>query len=351
MNWSRRNFLKLSGLTAASTGTGCGFLSIHKDGWEKNQLELIREFTPREGGQAWAVWQGRRKVAEWHSEHRGASFSITKSIAGLAASQAVHDGWLDSSEKVAKTLHEWASDPMKSRITVLMLLQQVSGLETGVIPLYRNHPTDKGRSALALGCTDPPGTVFRYGPSHWEILAELMKRKLVTRRESLTNFMAKAVMNPIGMNSSNWRSDKSGIPYFSTGTELNIAELGRLGRTLGKLLNGHDFKGLSATCFAEIAKPSAINPMFGGGFWHNSNAALPNAIAIEVEHSIDAPLPASFWNRACLSKQQPPGFAALIGSGGKRIYIWPSTDQRIARLGNSNSWSDVTFLSKLKNGQ
>lgn len=348
MNWCRRDFLKLAGLTVASTSTGCGFFSFGKNGWDRSQLEWIRKFAPREGGQAWAVWQGRRKIAGWHSEHRDAAFSITKSIAGLAASRAMTEGWLEPSEKVAKTLHEWAGDPMKSRITVLMLLQQVSGLEAGVVSLYRNHPPDKGRAALALRCTDTPGTLFRYGPSHWEILAELMKRKLATRRESLKVFMVKTVMNPIGLSIANWRADKSGVPYFSTGTELDIDELGRLGRTLGELLGGHDFKHISATCFAEMTKPSTVNPMFGGGFWHNINASLPNTIAIEVEHSIDAPLSTTFWNHACLSKQQPANFVALIGSGGRRIYIWPDTDKRIARLGKSNSWNDVTFLSKIK---
>jgi CubicO group peptidase (beta-lactamase class C family) len=347
MNWSRRDFLKISGFVAAASSTGCSLFQNHSDGWNENDLAEIQKFAPLEGGQAWAVWQGRRQVAEWHSNHLGPAFSITKSIAGLGASQALREGWLEPSEIVAKTLTEWASDPMKSRVTVLMLLQQVSGLDAGGIPLYHNHPADKGKVVIAVPCVDTPGTVFRYGPSHWETLAEVMKRKLAKRRESLSDFMAKSVMNRIDLNCANWRSDKSGVPYFSTGVELEIAELGRLGRVLGRLLEGHDDKGFSASCFAEIAKPSKVNPMFGGGFWHNSNASLPNATSIEVEHCIGAPLPESFWHRACLSKKQPPSFVALIGSGGRRIYIWPPTERRIARFGNSNTWSDEKFLSKL----
>jgi hypothetical protein len=57
---------------------------------------------------------------------------------------------------------------------------------------------------------------------------------------------------------------------------------------------------------------------------------------------------ASFWSRACLSRRQPIGMVALIGSSGRRVYIWPDEEKRFARLAWSGAkWSDVTFLSRL----
>lgn len=349
MSPTRRDFLRLAGLTAASAAWGCapGSASSSAAPWSARDLEALRSIASSNGARGWAAWQGNRQVAAWQDGSRGPSLSITKSIAALAATRAVGEGWLDPYEKVSNTLPEWRTDPLKSRITVLMLLQQVSGLEAGVIPLYRNQPADKGRAAVALRCVDSPGIVFRYGPGHWEVLAEAMRRKLSHKGETLPAFMSRAVMRPIGLSPWNWRSDRGDNPYFSTGTQLDVRELGRLGRAISRLLAGSDSEGFSADAFARITRPSSVNPMFGGGLWRNTRAARPGAVPIQVERNIDDPRPQSFWNQACLSTHQPPGLVALIGSGGRRVYLWPEQDRRIARLGSSLSWSDASLLSRI----
>ncbi|MES2475133.1 MAG: serine hydrolase [Verrucomicrobiota bacterium] len=341
----RRDFLKLVGLAAAGL-TGCAGGAA--ESWSRQEMDLIEATAGANGGKSWAVWDGRRRVAASNAGERGPTLSITKSIATLAASRAATDGWLNPSERVADTLIEWRSDPLKSRITVGMLLQQVSGLEAGVISLYRNQPRDKGRAAVALRCVDAPGTVFRYGPGHWETLAEVMRRKLSRNRETLSEFMRRAVMNPIGLNANHWRADLQGVPYFSTGTELDVGELGRLGFTIGRLLSGANSDGISAESFANMSRPSTVNPMFGGGLWRNSRANQSDATAIEVERVIDHPMLGAFWNRGCLSRRQPSSLVALIGSSGRRVYIWPDEKKCFARLAwSGGKWSDSAFLSRL----
>lgn len=350
MNAARRDFLTLAGLAAASICSGCANGGGKTEAWTKRDLENLTTNAGRNGARGWAAWQGRRQVAEFRPTERAPSLSITKSLAALAATRAADNGWLSPYEKVSETITEWRGDPWKSQITVLMLLQQVSGLEAGVIPLYRNHPVDKGKAAASLKCIDSPGSVFRYGPGHWEVLAELMKRKLSSKGQSLSTFMARAVMSPVGLNAGNWRSDRSDTPYFSTGTELSVQELGRLGRTIASLLRNRNSDGFSAEHFASMTRPSSANPMFGGGLWRNTNARRAGAGVIEVERSIDNPLPASYWSRACLSTRQPSDLVVLIGSGGKRVYLWPEQDRRVARIGSSGSWSDAAFLSGLGAG-
>jgi CubicO group peptidase (beta-lactamase class C family) len=347
MTPNRRDFLKLAGLAAAGL-TGCAGGGGTSVPWTRRELDFLQVTAGKHGGRSWAAWDGRRRLAAWNPSDRGPTLSITKSIATLAASRAATDGWLSPSERVADTLTEWRGDSMKSQITVRMLLQQVSGLEAGVIALYRNQPRDKGRAAVSLRCVDAPGTVFRYGPGHWETLAEVMRRKLARKNEKLFEFMRRAVMTPISLNANNWRSDRQGTPYFSTGTELNVDELGRLGFAIGRLLSGKNVHGIAAENFAAMASPSAVNPMFGGGLWRNTRANRTDAAAIEVERLIDNPMSASFWSRACLSRRQPIGMVALIGSSGRRVYIWPDEEKRFARLAWSGAkWSDVTFLSRL----
>jgi CubicO group peptidase (beta-lactamase class C family) len=342
---SRRDFLKLAAFAACP---GCASLPTSGKSWSSGELEALKAGASRHAARGWAAWQGSRQVASWRADASGPALSITKAIAALAAARAAEEGWLAADERVEDTISEWRADLWKSRITLRQLLQQTSGLEAGVIPLYRNQPPDKGRAAVALRCVDVPGSAFRYGPGHWELLAELMKRKLVRQNKTLPEFVNRSVMRPIGLSPQNWRSDDRGTPYFSTGTHLSIGELGRLGRTLGRLLAGDNCDGFSAARFAEMTRPSGANPMFGGGIWRNSNAMRPGAVVVEVERSIDPQLSASVWNRACISNVQSPNMAVLIGSGGRRVYLWPDSGRCIARLGSSLAWSDAAFLSGLR---
>ncbi len=298
------------------------------------------------GAKGWAAWRGSRRVAAWNSGERGPSLSITKALAAIAATRAAGEGLLSDNEAVASTIDEWRGDRVKTQITVLMLLQQTAGLEAGVAALYRD-PADKGRAAVGLRVIDPPGSLFRYGPACWEVLAEMLHRKLVGRGETLEKFLHRAVMQPIGLSSPDWRSDRKGRFFLSTGAELGVEDLGRLGRALGALLRGENVAELDAGIFARMIRPSAANPMFGGGIWRNSNACKASAFSIEVEDALDPPRPASFWSRACLSRRQSAGMVALIGSSGRRVFIWPSEDRVVARLGRASSWRDAPFLNAL----
>ena len=342
---TRREFLVLATSAACA---GCGGMGSSGAAWTRREIDALNRYTSRHGGHGWAAWQGRRQVAEWNSRVRGPALSITKVIAALAASRAATEGWLTPEEAVANTIPEWRGDPRKSRITVAMLLQQVSGLESGVIRLYRNSPPNKGAVAVTLRCVNAPGSVFRYGPSHWELLAELMRRKLAKQQISLAKFMQRQIMAPIGLSNHDWRSDKNGVPYFSTGTRLSVIEMGHLGHTISTLLRGKSSIGIKAEHFEAMIRPSTSNPMFGGGLWNNRNARKPGATAIEVERSIDQPLSSSFWNRACLSTSQPADLIASIGSGGRRIFIWPNEGKRVVRHGSSRAWRDAEFLGQLQ---
>lgn len=342
----RRDFLKVAG--AACLGmTGCGATSGSASlSWTSAGLTRADSEARRHGGRGWAAWSGGRRVAGWNESGEGPALSITKAIAALAAARAAGEGWLDPDEKAADTLTEWRADPLKRRITVGMLLQQTAGLECGVAALYRN-PADKGRNALALRVVDEPGTFFRYGPACWETLAELLRRKLSARGGDLESFLAARVMRPLGLHSPEWRSDRKGRFYLSTGAELSVMELGALGRAIGSLLRGDDVAGIGAGHFAAMTRVSSANLLFGGGLWRNTRAAGPGAVAVEIEDALDPPARGAFWKRACLSREHPADLVALIGSSGRRVFIWPGEDKVVARLGVGRSWKDGPFLSAL----
>ena len=295
------------------------------------------------GVKGWGFWEGRSRIAGSNPNASGPALSITKVLAGLAVTRALSAGMLRLDERLADTFPEWKNDAAKSRITPRMLLQQTSGLEAGSSALYHRPLADKGRVALSLRVVDAPGSQFRYGASHWEVLAEFLQRKLGT--ETLEHFISRNVMGPIGLHSTQWRADRKGRYFLSTGAELSVEDLGKLGRTLAKLLRGQRSDGFDPGIYSQVTKSSAANPIYGGGLW--KNIRVSSSHAIEIEDVLDPPRSPSFWAAACLSKYHPADLVALIGSSGQRVFIWPGKDQVFVRLGHSPQWRDGPLLEAL----
>jgi len=294
-----------------------------------------------DGGRGWAAWEQGRLVKSWRIQERGPALSITKALAGLACAKAAGEGWLRAEEPVAGTISEWRGDSGKESVTVRMLLQMTAGLDGGAGALYRRVVPDKGRVALELPQVDEPGRLFRYGPGCWEVLAELIHRKAKPRGETLERFLYRAVMRPIGLSGRQWRSDAQGRFYLSTGAELSVTELGRLGRVIAALARGESAGGIPVAGFREMTETSRANPRFGGGIWRNGGGGRE----VEIEEAIDPPKGRGFWGGVRISREQPASLLALIGSAGQRVYVWPDEARVVARLGRSGSWSDRRFLA------
>jgi hypothetical protein len=113
---------------------------------------------------------------------------------------------------------------------------------------------------------------------------------------------------------------------------------------IAKLASGNDAAGLQSAVFLDLASPRGANPMVSAGIWWNRNAARKGALSIEPERNIDDVRPPSFWQLASLAADLNPEWLAIVGSGGKRIYVLPSQDLVIARLDRSTSWNDAEFL-------
>jgi CubicO group peptidase (beta-lactamase class C family) len=335
---TRREWLKWAAAGAAGGFTGCA--GVAADPCRSGPIQQIANCYAPKG---WALWHGTERVQASHPEAYGPALSITKSLAGLAVTKAVAAGKMSLDEPLHATFPEWRSDPAKMQITLRMLLQQTSGLEGGANALY-GSVSDKGRVALALRAVDAPGTQFRYGPSHWEVLGEFLRRKL--GGESVGNYVHRSVLKPIGLSSPEWRTDGRGAFYLSTGAKMRVEDLGKLGRTLASLLRGNSVNGFNAGTFADVIRPSVANPMFGGGLWQNRQAGN-GARSIEVEDALDPARSPGFWAGACLSPRHPANVVLLVGSSGQRVAIWPSQNRVFARLGSSRAWQDGPLWNAL----
>src|SRR5881296_2422902 len=170
------------------------------------------QYSERRRGVSMLVMQNGRMIFEDYTNGGSASgrwpiFSGTKSFWGIAAMAAVHDGLFRLDDPVSDTITEWKSDPRKSRITIRQLLSQTDGIE-GASRLQR--PTIRDRNSMALGLLTvaEPGSSFIYGPSHLQIFAELLRRKL--RGRSVISYFQARVAGRVGLYHLNYKKDARG---------------------------------------------------------------------------------------------------------------------------------------------
>ncbi len=303
-------------------------------------------YSDRSGGCALIIWQDGRTLLESYRqggapEKKEYVYSITKSLAALATFSAVGKGVLKFEEKAAGAISAWQGDPRKSQITVRELLSQTSGLASGFDALYSPNLRHKGKVISQLPALSRPGQSFVYGPSHYEALEVMLARKL--GRDALP-LIEDSVLGPLGIRSDRWRRDHSGEPFFSAGARLSARDLLKVGHLVRRKGWNWIIPLVPAGAMAQATTGSAANAMYGLGFWLNANASGQQAVERDVEEAITQGLSSECWSRSCLSRSAPSDLVAMVGSRGQRVYVSPSTNLVIVRLGRENGFRDPEFL-------
>lgn len=286
-------------------------------------------------GDAVLVYRGSRLVlADYQNGftagrlHGLASGTKTFSCALAALGEA--RGLLRIDEPAARTITEWRSDPVKSKITIAELLHLTSGLE----PDPTDH-ADYGR-AIALPMVGAPGGQFAYGATSFFIFGEIMRRKLNGRDPA--SVLEQDVLGPLGDDSVFWVRDAHGNPHLAGGAVLTASEWGRFGVLLLQhgVWRGHRL--LPAGPLAECARGSDANPSYGLGMWLNADDSAPPPPA-GVER-------AGPKDRVLSAADLPHSIALAAGAGGQRLYLIPSHKLVIVRLGHNTGpdYRDDVFL-------
>lgn len=296
-------------------------------------------YSRRIGENALLIWKDGRIVYERQGKGRADAnvYSITKSLAALGTLQAIGRGVLRLDDPVSTTFTNWKADSRKRHITVRQLLSQTSGLATGYEELYGRGVRDKTTAVLKLPAVSRPGESFAYGPSHYEALAALAARKSPPAASWLTLPLTDA--RPADL-----RRDRLGQPYFSAGARLTSRQLLEMGQLIRRQGWVFIFPVIPSRLIREATTGSDANAMYGSGLWLNQNARRPSAVERDVEEAIGAGLSSAQWATSCLSRQAPPDLIAMVGSRGQRVYIVPSRNEIIVRLGTEPGFRDPEFL-------
>ncbi len=285
------------------------------------------------GGHALLIWQGGALRYEKYgqgvtADTRFETFSMHKSVLGLVYGAALRDGIIKSLDQTAgEFLPEWAGDP-RGKITLRQLLSMESGLSLGPIDV-------KAELALAAKIDVPPGSRFEYNNANSEIAGVILDRALKKAgRGDYAAYLSHVLLQPLGTGDAHlWLDHEGGEPRFFAFLQMRARDWLRIGILIDRKGRFDGAQVLPAAWIRAITTPSPLNPNYGlqvwiGSPWNRYRAYGPRN-PIKISHA--EPYLAS-------------DLVYFDGFGGERVYIAPSLDLVIVRVGEANLAFDDSII-------
>jgi len=340
---SRRRLLRTLGLSAVSWAVG-GPRWLTAAELDATGMRAAARYSAAHTGVAMLVMKGGKVIFEDYPNGHVRNemhkiYSGTKGFWILAALKAAEEGRIDLEERVASTISEWRDDPGKSRVTLRQLLSFCSGLDSAN-QLHGDGFEDRDAIAIRTALVAPPGRAFIYGPAPLQVFHEILKRKLAERDETPTAYLERKVLQPMGFGSQRYLADKQGNPLLATGFMMTARRWARMGQLI---LDGGS-PVVSPGSLAQCFRGSSANCAFGMGFWNNRAAADPSGHELDIEDMLEPKWYRQNWQRACICRDAPADLVASVGSGYQRLFVIPSQQLVIVRLGRFGRMSDAQFL-------
>lgn len=249
------------------------------------------------------------------------SWSMGKSLTATLIGILMQQGEFDLDDPVP--LEEWRSpeDP-RSAIRIRDLMQMSGGLRFTAPRDPDYSPSDgyPDHMLIYTGALDafeysisrplqfPPGTVARYRNSDPLALGAVIRRTVEARGDDYHSFPQRALFDRIGIDRQVMETDPYGnflLTGFDYGTARGWARLAMLYQNDG-VWNGERLLPEGFVEFVRTPAPAWEEPVYGGLFWLNGDGA---------------------WNL-------PEDAYFMAGGGGQRVFIVPSQDLIVVRLGH-----------------
>lgn len=308
------------------------------------RYEAAATWSERRDGLALMVLEGGAVVFESYARGYDAAtpvhiFSGTKSFSCAIAALAEADGLLRLDEPVADTLPALAAG---GDVTVRELLQFTSGIQQDNRVLTRDwlrerqRVQDKYAYAVALPAVAAAGARWEYGASHLTVFGALIKQKT---GGSPLDYLEDRLLGPLGLETSGWLVDPDGNPALAMGAFTTANEWAKYGQLL---LDDGVWQGerlLPEGAVAGCTQGSAQNPAYGMTFWLNHEA--PDDVDLSA-------FPSLAEHGPVIDPDGPEDLFAAAGYKDNRLYVIPSQDRVIVRLGDgSRRFSDPELLELL----
>ncbi len=223
---------------------------------------LLERSAEEHSGAVIILRNGRLVASVGDVETKVFAMSATKSIVSLAVGRLLEEGRIASLDQpVADFFPQWKQGD-KGRITVRMLLNHTSGLDTdrGV-----SKPEGVVTHALQSPLVFEPGSWFAYNNNAVDLLAGVIEKASGQRADL---YIAKHFFEPLGIKDWDWAKDKTGTPL--TAGELMIRPMD-LAKIAQMVLDGGVWKGqrvINRQWIELSASPSqAFNASCGLLWW------------------------------------------------------------------------------------
>lgn len=261
--------------------------------------------------------------------------SMHKTVVALMLGVASDQGLIDSvDDNLAKYLPELANKPQGS-IPLKALLEMASGIRT---PAFSDDPAnpywqfylgnDLWQAASHWPIKTKPFEEFYYANANTQYLQWVIER---TSGMRYTDFLSKYLWVPIGANTARlWLDREGGSSRASCCLQASARDWLRFGLLL--LQNGQSGSQqvVSQEWIEAMSAPSKNNPNYGWQIWrgspHNPHRSYGSGIPVTI------PAKRPFLNEDTIY---------LDGSGGQRVYVIPSANTVIVRIGKPTfEWDD-----------
>ncbi len=289
---------------------------------------------------AFLVWRRGALEHEFYAEDfdrssRFATASMGKTVVALALGAAVDQGLVESvDDPIARYIPSFAGS-VQGDIPIRLYLEMASGIEspgfTGPdVDAYMQYSLgdDIGAAAVRWPRTCVAGQEFCYANANTAMLGWVIEGASGMR---YSQWLSDQIWKPIGASDGRlWLDREGGWPRFSCCHHASAQDWLRIGMLILNQGTVGDQQIVSSQWINQMVAPSPANPNYGWQIWRGS----PHNPARTYGKSINA----------VVAAQEPfarDDVVYLDGSAGQRVYIIPSEEMVIVRIGApSMDWDD-----------
>ena len=240
--------------------------------------------------------------------------SVQKSVVAVLVGQAQERGLLTLDDPVTDHAGAWteATEEQERAVTIRHLMAMTTGLTPGL-----EHDAE-------------PGSKWLYNPPAYHRLLRIVAAAAGLDRNEVTRAW---LTGPLGMRDSRWEPRPWARSAIATGFAASARDLARFGLFIlaGGTWNGETIVEDTAY-LTEMLRPSqALNPSYGLLWWVNDQASSMSW-AIPPVTTAGPLIPAA-----------PPDLAAAQGARDRKLYVVPSLDLVVSRLGDNGSLEGSSF--------
>mgnify|MGYP003675061770 CR=1 FL=1 len=306
-------------------------------GWNKELLDEALAYAREQKSSSVVIVHQGKIMAEGHWPVSGSMFyrlltednnsqgqviedvaSMQKSLVGILTILASTKELVELNAPVTEYLGEgWSNSKpeQESAITLQHLLSMTSGLDPD------------------LTFKAPAGTQWLYNTNAYSQLVPILEK---VTGQSIGEITSLWLTDNIGMSDTSWGSRAWVLPGMDAnkfGFLTSAQDMARLGLLM---LNNGAWYGksiISATELEKIHKPSqTLNPSYGKLWWINGQSVLRDGE----------------WVTGGLVPSAPADMYSALGALGKKLYVVPSLDLVVTRLGDTPEKDfDQKFWQKL----